>query len=169
MDELVSAVKNWYTAILLSKRFPEKFSLKDKFLSVRAFKQHFAEKRYLKEKKIQILCITHALGLVAVFKQIPNPPKSETDKVIESLKRAVEIDPDLFKSESSDELVSDAILFFQKHGDGTIPIQKTGYLKDPVSEKLANDLKEKGYTDKDLDYASDFAKSVAQKLFEDDK
>ena len=169
MSDLISAIKNLYTAILLSKQFPEKFSLKDKFLSVRAFKQHFAEKRFLKEKETQILCVIHALGAVAVFKQIPNPPKSETDKVIESIKRAVEMDPDYFNTEFPDESVRDAILFLQKHGGGTKPLQEKSPTNDPVSEKLANELKQKGYTDQDLDYASDFAKKVAKKVHENNK
>ena len=168
MGDLVKAIENWYKTILLSKQFPEAFSLKDKILSVRALKQHFTEKKFLKEKKTQILSVTHALGLVAVFRNIPNPPRSETEKVIESIKRAMEMDPNLFENESDDELVCDAISFLHKHDGGTTPIQSS-YIKDSVSEKLANELRQKGYTDEDLDYASDFAKRVAQKVHENNK
>jgi len=118
MSNLVKAIEDLYKTMLLARHFPEAFSLKDKIFSIRALKQHFAEKKFLKEKKTQILCVTHALGSVAVSRNIPNPSESETQKVVESIKRAMEMDPDFFKNESADELVRDAITFLQKHDSG---------------------------------------------------
>ena len=126
MSDLVKAIENFYTVILLSKKFPEKHSLKEKLLSVRALKQHFAERKYLAEKKTQILCVTHALASVAVFKRTPDPPKTVIDKVIESIERAVEMDPDLFKNESLGPLVHDAISFRQDYGNETGLVHKKG-------------------------------------------
>lgn len=43
------------------------------------------------------------------------------------------------------------------------------YLKDPVSDQLADELRQKGYSTKDLNRASDFAKNVAEKMFDENK
>jgi flavodoxin len=75
------------------------------------------DKKYFKEKEQQILVITHALASVNVFKQLPDPPKEEIKKVVESIKRAMELDPEFF---SKDQLVlsnyiNDVRLFLEKY------------------------------------------------------
>lgn len=73
--------------------------------------------RYLKEKEMAVMIIVHALGSVAIFKQIPNPPVSESQKVVASIKRAMSTDPDFFRSGQMilREYIDDAFAFLNKY------------------------------------------------------
>lgn len=73
--------------------------------------------RYLKEKEMEVMIVVHALGSVAIFKQIPNPPVSEAQKVVASIRRAMSTDPDFFRSSQMilREYIDDAFAFLNKY------------------------------------------------------
>jgi hypothetical protein len=75
------------------------------------------DKKYFKEKEQQILVITHALASVNVFKQIPDPPKEETKKVVESIKRAMNLDPEFFAKDQVvlSAYINDVRLFLERY------------------------------------------------------
>jgi len=105
MNDILKFFQEGYKNYLLEKYILSSFgSIRD-------------DKRYFKEKEQQILIITHALASVNVFKQLPNPPKEEIKKIVESIKRAMELDPEFF---SKDQLVlsnyiNDVRLFLEKY------------------------------------------------------
>lgn len=115
MSDEITKFSNWYKAILLRQNYPNSSAV----VGIDLFETLLSreEKKFLGEKKMQILTIIHALGTVSVFKQIPDPPQSEIEKVIASIKRARDIDPDLFIRYSDSEYVRDALEFLKKHQD----------------------------------------------------
>lgn len=114
MSDIVKAIEQWYIAILTARHFPEKYSFWNALFSSHARKSYFGEKNFLKEKRQQILAVSYALGSATVFARIPNASKSEKEKVVASIKRAMEMDPDFFTQYRDDSTVKTALAFLEK-------------------------------------------------------
>lgn len=118
MANLVKTTENLYKQILLANQFPAAYSFFEKLISVRAIKQHFAERRFLKEKETQISTVTLALTSAYALKmkmQIDEEVQAyEVEKAVELIKRAMEMDTNYFLK-TSDHMVANALSFLKKY------------------------------------------------------